>query len=159
MTQRTCPACGSEGPSFSCRHTHHHNPGSSVTFLLVMFPPGPRLCFCEMACPSPYPPPQRARADYSSLSIQLCVSKSLPTGQCNRRVTSLGVRRRGLQALSSTQRAERLQRGFKSLGLPLSSSVKAGAQVDPGAHKFRPLPVPSKLASAEAFFPSNSLCI
>ena len=34
-----------------------------------------------------------------------------------------------------------------------------GAQVDPGAHKFRPLPVPSKLASAEAFFPSNSLCI
>ena len=45
-------------------------------------------------------------------------------------------------------------------GRPLSSSVKGGIQVDPGAHEFHPLPVTSKLASAEAFFsPSNSLCI
>ena len=70
---------------FMPAHTHH-NPGSSANLLPVMFPPGPRACFCEMACPSP----QRERVYYYGLLIQLYIFKSLSTGQFKRRGTSWG---------------------------------------------------------------------
>lgn len=141
---------------FMPAHTHHHNPGSSVNFLLVMLPHGPRatLLWDGMAIPPALPHKGQGQVILVSLS-SFAFSNHFQQGSVIAGATAWASGGLGSGLIICAEGRVTAVSPSCPWGLPLSSSVKGGIHVDPCDHKFHPLPITSKAVSAEAFlFPS-----